>query len=55
MSFIRGNGVWRIPEFLKIKKKEKPEAPKPIPPVNDEFCWRCKSYHPKDQECLMAR
>ena len=19
------------------------------------FCWRCNTYHPKDQECLMPR
>jgi hypothetical protein len=57
MSFIKGNDIWRLPEFLKRKKgvPESPKFEKDLLKEDDNFCHRCHSYHPKSQECLMPR
>jgi len=55
MLFPWEDSFWEWNPKGKPEKPEKPDTPEPIPPIIDEFCCRCHSYHPKGQECLSRR
>ena len=62
MGFIWEDSMWEWNPWYKdqwVSKEQKEpvilENVSTAPPVDDGFCHRCHSYHPKEQECMMPR